>query len=139
MDGSVLASSLSASTVRMSELDGALAHYGIKGMKWGIRKKNNSGESKPPPSDDAKQVAEYKSRVKAGGTKSLETKELQDLVNRMNLEQQYSKLNSSSRSSKLDKGHSTVKKILAVGKTVQEVHSFARSPLSAALREAFKR
>jgi len=67
-----------------------LEHYGIKGMRWGVRRDNPSGSS-VPASDDAKKTAEYKARVKAGGTKALTTKELQDLVNRMNLEQQYNR------------------------------------------------
>jgi len=67
-----------------------LEHYGIKGMRWGVRRDNPSGSS-TPSSDDAKKTAEYKARVKAGGTKSLSTRELQDLVNRMNLEQQYNR------------------------------------------------
>lgn len=71
----------------LEELDETLAHFGIKGMRWGF-KKAPSG----PPSDDSKRAGELASRVKTGGTRNLSNKELQDLVTRINLEQQYSKL-----------------------------------------------
>lgn len=70
-------------------LERVLAHYGVKGMQWGRRKASgsNSGHS-----EDAKRAADYKARAKKGGPNALSTKELQDLVTRMNLEKQYSTL-----------------------------------------------
>lgn len=65
-----------------------LAHYGVKGMRWGVRRKSSS----PSDSDDAKRAAASKARIKRGNTGPLSNKELQDLVTRMNLEQQYSRL-----------------------------------------------
>jgi hypothetical protein len=82
-----------------------LAHYGIKGMKWGRRRASSDDSSspsssvkvipieKPKASADASAVSTYKSRVATGGVDALSTKELQQLVNRQNLEQQYAKLN----------------------------------------------
>jgi hypothetical protein len=82
-----------------------LEHYGIKGMRWGKRKAGsddkatvtvNNKEITAGPvkaSTDAVTVGGYKSRVAAGGIDALSTKELQALVNRQNLEQQYAKLN----------------------------------------------
>lgn len=83
-----------------------LEHYGIKGMKWGKRKASaevekatvtvNNKEIDAGPtkaSMDAVTVGGYKSRVAAGGIDALSTKELQQLVNRQNLEQQYERLN----------------------------------------------
>jgi hypothetical protein len=83
-----------------------LEHYGIKGMKWGKRKASadvekatvsangkdiDAGPTKS--SIDAVTVGGYKSRVAVGGIDALSTKELQTLVTRQNLEQQYAKLN----------------------------------------------
>lgn len=82
-----------------------LKHYGIKGMRWGRRRaSSDDGASstssvkatpieKPKASADATAVSTYRSRVAAGGVDALSTKELQQLVNRQNLEQQYAKLN----------------------------------------------
>jgi hypothetical protein len=70
-------------------------------MKWGRRKSRPtynsstrvSGTPAPRASDDAKRTGSYQQKVKAGGTAALSTKELQELVTRQNLEQQYARLN----------------------------------------------
>lgn len=84
-------------------------------MRWGVRRNDGnpvevSLDSQPgskvttkggynqPASEDAKKVAVSKQKAKTSSTDSLSTKELQELVNRMNLEQQYSKLTSKNTS-----------------------------------------
>lgn len=94
--------------------DAVLAHYGIPGMKWGKRKGGDSSSSKDsapkgPVSTDAANAKKFSSKAKTSGTDSLSNKELQDVVTRMNLEQQYSKLNGQS----VAKGQSATKKILS--------------------------
>lgn len=83
-----------------------LAHYGVTGMRWGKHKSRYDksvkiyGGSSPhknlsakPKSIDAMKAHNYKDRAKSAGTDALSTKELKNLVERMNLEQQYSRLN----------------------------------------------
>lgn len=75
--------------------DDVLEHFGVKGMKWGVRK-NRSGSA----SEDAQRADAARKKIKTGGgTKALSNKELQDLVTRMNLEQQYKKLTPPPKSS----------------------------------------
>lgn len=87
------------------EEDLYLMHYGIKGMKWGRRRTDEQiAKAKAdtrqkikdkvvrPVSGDAKVSNKAKSRSKSHGTDALSNKELKDLVNRMNMEQQYSQL-----------------------------------------------
>jgi hypothetical protein len=65
-------------------------------MRWGKRKATieiAEAGPKPAASSDAKAASEYKAKVKSGGVDALTTKELQTLVLRQNLEQQYDKLN----------------------------------------------
>lgn len=59
-----------------------LQHWGIKGMKWGIRRKRPSGESSSDydKAHDKKHVSE------------MSDKELQDRLNRLRNEQQYKEL-----------------------------------------------
>lgn len=91
-----------------------LQHYGVKGMRWGIRKRpvgpspvvvkidtkakkgqtiSTSGGHQQAPSDDAVSAAIARRKAQSSGTNSLDNNELQALVKRMNLEQQYAKLN----------------------------------------------
>lgn len=90
--------------------DEFIAHFGVKGMKWGVRrdrpdnvevsiterpgrkKLKTSGGDGRSASDDAKTAAVSRQIARRNSTDALSTKELQELVNRMNLEQQYSRL-----------------------------------------------
>ena len=88
-------------------VDEVLAHYGVLGMHWGTRKTEatavvtkerpgkklkTSGGKRAVASEDAKKVAVYKQTAKKSTTDSLSTKELTDMVNRLNMEQQYNRL-----------------------------------------------
>jgi hypothetical protein len=92
-----------------------LAHYGVKGMKWGVRR-DKSTSSGPAPvvvtqkpgqrvktsggerqnaHEDAITAATRKQIAKKSSTDALSDKELQALINRMNLEQNYARLTAS--------------------------------------------
>lgn len=130
----------SAEVAAMSASVGkVLAHYGVKGMKWGIRNASSQAESEGHHhSEDAKRSEAAKAKIKeSGGTHALSNKELQDVVTRMNLEKQYSSL--STKKSTVNKGHEKVKSILAVGATANAAYAFAKSPAGKALAEALKK
>lgn len=124
-------------------LDDVLAHYGVKGMRWGVRRAHpsSSGSSpkKPssPVSEDAAAARTAKSKSKQHGLDSLSNKELQHLVNRMNLEQQYSRLTSHEGTMKA--GLRAGKKILGAGKTVADAYNTVNSPAFKALNSALKK
>lgn len=95
----------------MDAVETAIAHYGVKGMKWGVRKDKPStdvtlketpgrrvkatGGKRQPASEDAKKAAAARQKAKASTVDALSNQELQQLVNRMNLEQQLSRLSES--------------------------------------------
>lgn len=116
-----------------------LEHFGVKGMHWGHRKAQDTGNSSgrtsartpvPRQSEDSKVFDKAMDRVDRGGTRSLSTRELQDVVNRMNLEQQYSRLTAPGESvNRLDQGNDVVRKLLGYGKTINDVNKFMKSPL----------
>jgi len=111
-----------------------LSHHGIKGQKWGVRRKNPtpSGPSevtttaKPGrrvrtaggqghgASEDALATARTKQIAKKSSTDALSTRELEALVKRMNLEQQFNKLKPPSAKSQAAKFVTDV--LLQVGK-----------------------
>lgn len=74
----------------MSAVDNFLAHYGVKGMRWGARKAAQL--PKEGVSKDAKTALDIRARAKKSKPKALSNKELQDAINRMNLEQQFKRL-----------------------------------------------
>lgn len=72
-----------------------LAHYGILGMKWGVRRTETQlarARGKKAPDEDASD--DYKKAHSKKSVKSMSDKELRDRLNRLNMEQQYNKLTS---------------------------------------------
>lgn len=114
-----------------TETDDFLAHYGVPGMKWGKRKGSTSTAD---VHGDAASAKDARERAKKSGTSSLSNQELQALVTRTNLEQQYSKLNPS----KFEKGHTKVKAILGVVGTVSAIIAIGNSPAGQLARKAMK-
>lgn len=108
--------------------DEFLEHFGVKGMKWGKRKATvevNKTEVDAGPttaSNDALTSAGYKARVAAGGVDALSTKELQTLVTRQNLEQQYERLNPAPISAGQKFMSETLPTILNVAKTGHDAY-----------------
>lgn len=83
-----------------------LEHYGIKGMRWGVRRTDAQlaragGETSGSKSDDSSSNASTakapnsKTKTKGVDPNDLTDKELQQVVNRINMEQQYSRLTTS--------------------------------------------
>lgn len=120
-----------------------MKHHGVIGMKWGHRKGGGSSETSPKSSapthasPDHIEVESHKSAIKQHGLKALSNEQLQKVNNRMNLEQQYRDLNNK-KPNKFDTGHGQVKKIIAVGKTLNNIHNTVNSPLGKAAVKAAK-
>ena len=114
--------------------DKVLAHFGIPGMKWGVRRKTGPNglvvnrKASPKGSEDY-----IKSReVKAKGYKNLSTKELQDLTKRMQLEKQLRELSISDYT----KGMEAAKAVLAVGTTAASIYALSTTPMGQAIKKA---
>lgn len=105
-------------TAALLEAPAELAHYGVPGMKWGVRKRRRAaaaasqGPVEPTvqrrpggsinlkktqggqgfePSQDARVAARNAIVAKRSGVAALSNQELKQLVDRMNLEMNYSK------------------------------------------------
>jgi alpha-galactosidase/6-phospho-beta-glucosidase family protein len=84
----------------MTEVDDILAHHGVKGMHWGVRKERGSSvvkslkakvaakNVKVAPSHDAAKASAAKEKLNKSGIHSLSNEELQSLTTRLNLEKQ---------------------------------------------------
>lgn len=113
-----------------------LKHYGVKGMHWGVRRKERREARKAPGSADHERAQAAKAKIKTQGTKSLSNNEFEDLLKRMNLEQRYSKMMSEGGNS-FSKGHNVIKDIMKVGKTTNDVIKFINSPAGKLVSEGF--
>jgi hypothetical protein len=86
-----------------------LKHFGIKGMKWGIRRERGPDGTvggAHPASEDAVRAVKTQQTIKATGSlNSVSSKDLQHLVNRMNLEQSYIKMTMESTPTKTKGGN----------------------------------
>lgn len=90
-------------------------HYGVRGMRWGVRKRRDTASSAPSepqpvtitrnskgalktsggaghkPSEDALTALAVRQKARASGAASLSNKEMETLIKRMNLEANYAK------------------------------------------------
>jgi len=116
-------------------LEEALEHHGVKGMHWGVSRSRAQLDS---ASEDFKKTSAHRSTIKEhGGTHALQNNELQFVITRLNLEQQYSRL--TQQPSQLKQGQKIIKEILGLGKTVQEVHTFVNGPLGKSVKSQLKK
>lgn len=112
------------------DLDGAqLAHFGIKGMKWGVRRSRSqlarNHTANPEDSVDAVRARETLATIKSKGSLSaVSDADLNHLINRLNAEKRFAEVNPAG----LDKKHAQVKKALAVGGTMNDAIKFVNSP-----------
>lgn len=112
-----------------------LAHHGVVGMKWGVHK---SGGHSIPVSDDHVIVENHKATIAAGGLKALSNHQLRAVNERMQLEQTHRDLTAKAPG-KFGEGHKTVKEVLKVAKTANDIHSTLNGPAGKAARKIIKK
>lgn len=131
----------------METIDDVLEHYGIKGMKWGVRRsdeqlarargrRKEKGEPVTPTkkSADAKKAAAAKDIAKKEGVGALSNDQLQDLNKRLNLEQQYSKLTTGNKPESLVGMGAVFARDMAVSVAKNQIMAFANQEAGKALK-----
>ena len=138
----------------MDSVDDVIAHFGVKGMKWGKRKApggpvkvtvevagkklKTSGGTGLKPAPEAIAVARARQKAKGSGVRSINSKDLQAAVKRMQLESQFAELNAKTNPSKIVRGQAKVKDVLGLGNTINQAYAFNNSPAGQELRKQLK-
>lgn len=76
----------------MDPVENVLAHYGIKGMKWGVRRKRPSGTPPEHQSEMAQRKHEVQAKIKKHGIDAATNDDLKMLEQRVKLETKYHEL-----------------------------------------------
>jgi len=100
--------------------DNVLIHHGVKGMKWGVRRSQAQLDRAAGRSSDSREA----SRLKKKPLSSLSNKELKSLNERMNLEQNYKRLNPST----VARGKNVAKGTIAAVGTAVTLYNLYNSP-----------
>lgn len=104
-------------------VESELYHYGIKGMKWGVRRTEAqlARARGKKQSSSTEEHEDYKKAHDSKSVKSMSDAELRSRLNRIQMEQQYSKLSSSD----VSKGKSFANKALKTATTVAAITTTA--------------
>ena len=114
------------------EVDEFLTHYGVKGMRWGVRRRVGAN-GRVVKSEDREVADALKKRSVA----SMSNAELRRLNERLQLEMTYSQLMSrQSATSTRARGMRFGNNVLSTAKKAQEVYNLVNSPMAKAAREA---
>ena len=127
-----------------------LSHYGVKGMKWGIRRTEAQlararggsrfplfGKKKKSAKPSAKKASSSDSKPKKDSIKDLSDDELRKRISRLEMEKKYKDLSSSSEQAKSNKGRAFVSRVLE--KAGEDIAvQIAREGMARAVNKIFK-
>ena len=114
-----------------------LYHFGVKGMRWGVRKASPSGSGTKSykSSRDYNAANRLRRKAKQSGAKSLTNKEMKMVNTRLELEKKYNALNPST----LDKGQRVLSTTVSIVGGVTALYAASKSPLANDVKKLFEK
>lgn len=115
------------------ENESQLVHYGIKGMKWGIRRSEaelRRSRGLAPSSEDHVRSR----RLRRKSLREMDNAEIEVLTKRLQLEKKYKELNPSN----YQKAEKFVNRVVSTANTIQQVDRMIGSPMTKAVEQAIK-
>ena len=98
-----------------------LCHYGVLGMKWGVRRTQTQLSRAKGRSSSDESHDDYKKAHSSKNVKTMSDAELRNRLNRIQMERQYSQLSDSN----VGKGKEYAQKIMKAGTTIAAVTTTA--------------
>jgi hypothetical protein len=114
--------------ISVEDIDEYIEHFGVKGMRWGVRKRDGGGVRS---SSEARKAAQARSKP----IHALTNKQLKAATERMNLEQNFKRLNPS----KVEKGKKAALEVLATVGIAVSAYNIVKSPAGQAAIKQGKR
>ena len=111
-------------------------HHGVKGMKWGVRKKARSAVKTLSVKHTKNYSSDYKETrtIRRKSSKKLSNEQLQKLNKRMNLEQEYNRLSTQTT----NRGINVARNVVATAGTIGGLYAISKSDWAKAGAEILK-
>jgi len=104
----------------VTSIEEFIAHYGKKGMRWGVRTKGSGSVGRKTSADHKKMAA-----LKSKKVSELTDKQLREVISRMGMERQMKNLNPG----KVHQGHNAIKIALGAFGTVSAIYAISTTPI----------
>lgn len=118
--------------------EGTLAHHGVKGQKWGVRKRRGGVSSAGPKRTDRHPDRLTIDDLKRHSSKTLSNGEIQKINSRLQLERQLSSLKTEDAQRSIKVGKNWVDLVVAAAGTAGAVYGLSQSPLGKAVIAGIK-